>query len=1296
MPTSAQVGKPLKARTSLLRLRLRVLFLAFLSRLLCLSLTCLWAHLHPTYNSQSSLLHPTAPKRQDYISPSLLARRLSAPHSAALRHFHPFHLTVESAPLSLSQEQRNDRKQRAGLEEGRTRQDAPPAEQARVLVLTSVTDEGIAQLFPRRGVGSGVRTPQTQARLPSPEDAPAFLAADVAPVSALPPWGRDSRLSSSLYRGETQWETTKKQSLNSGGRRVSSGGSPASRVSSSGSSPGFQTDQRVFGNSPINEVKLDGVLWRLVVPFLSWDGEYFLTFALQKTAYYFELTHAFFPGLSVVYIHLGGFLRRLLSRAAEVADSAVPRSSSRFSASESEESEESRSSKGFQSSPPLQDSFPFPARIDDAVVYGFAAVLVSNLAFVLAALGVFEVARMHLAAEARVRGEADEQSRDSRDSACPLFPGENCSPAAAVYTAHTDRDTEGRKSVHSSSDGTQRHSYLQASWKREGEDVHVIEGERNRQMPSVERARDENEESCRIAFLAAGWFSFSAANIHMSAAYTESLFAALTMWGLYMLLFAEHPPAGSPQSFDCLDTPEEAPQDGKDMPKAVRSKRECNAESRLNCTSVKQSRHEASSRSKEVEKASPRPCQSTCATSAVRAMGKRIRKRFLTLLLPFLLRLGATFLFFLASFLRSNGSLALAPLFFHTLRTCPLVGSLRPRGRQPRPPNASSAMVGNSPHDRKTHGSREGDKSEAAALSRRLGNSDESVEGRGRKDEATDGSVTHTAVQTQTWLCHVRGRRSYGRLLVATGYHWIFALFQAVAVVLPIFLAMAYPWYLYCACPKTSQVVTSTCHVASAFLGQTVPTPYSQDAEADSLDVLPSFVPGAEPSAGFVSSSLKESDAMPAPRQDSGYSTVSHSFGPAPLRRHTLTFSQFAYRVLAVGLPQSAASVFSRLRRFLFGSRAYWASEAEQVATEAALDSAVSLGVHAVGRNPVTGPAVETPERGCVSGPSEFGLQSGPGSLRVFLGNKERVISNAASPMPPWCSARVPNIYPWIQREYWDVYFLGFFRFKNLYLIILALPFYFLAMSCILFFLRRTWGLGRCAETLSDDAVNQGREATGELLEGEKPRHSLRGMQGSKNFNLRWSKNVTSLWRQGGRFFLSVVLDPAFGEICQLAFLMMFMFLCGNTNVFVRLSTASPILFLNMARLHDAYSWRKKHFLAKSVSSSCVSPSCCLSGRASSMTTVSRDQHQRGFRMHTKNASEHSSAADRKPDGAVSRADATGSGSCDEDIVRSGNNANCAKVPPPVGWRWWGFCSSIILLCHFLGPLFFGCYVTWT
>nr|CAI91278.1 phosphatidylinositol glycan class V [Toxoplasma gondii] len=415
--------------------------------------------------------------------------------------------------------------------------------------------------------------------------------------------------------------------------------------------------------------------------FLRWDGEYFLTFALQKTAYYFELTHAFFPGLSVVYIHLGGFLRRLLSRAAEVADSAVPRSSSRFSASQSEESEESRSSKGFQSSPPLQDSFPFPARIDDAVVFGFAAVLVSNLAFALA--------------------------RDPQK----------------LHRAYVERRLRA------------------ASWKREGEDVYVIEEERNRQMPSVERVRDENEESCRIAFLAAGWFSFSAANIHMSAAYTESLFAALTMWGLYMLLFAEHPPAGSPQSFDCLDTPEEAPQDGKDMPKA-----------------------------------SPGP-----------------------------------------------------------------------------------------------------------------------------------------------------------------------------------------------------------------------------------------------------------SDAQ-------------------------------------------------------------------------------------------------------------------------NLGNKERVISNAASPMPPWCSARVPNIYPWIQREYWDVYFLGFFRFKNLYLIILALPFYFLAMSCILFFLRRTWGPGRCAETLSDDAVNQGREATGELLEGEKPRHSLRGMQGSKNFNLRWSKNVTSLWRQGGRFCLSVVLDPAFGEICQLAFLMMFMFLCGNTN----------------------------------------------------------------------------------------------------------------------------------------------------
>ncbi|CBZ53861.1 Phosphatidylinositol glycan class V, related [Neospora caninum Liverpool] len=1161
MPAGAQLDKPLKAGIS--RLRLRVVVVAFLSRLFCLSLTCFWAHRHPAYNSQSSLLHPTAVKRQDYISSSLLEHRLSSPHSSALRHFHPFHLTDFEPPRSHTEEG-IENPERAEFEKAQPPHVAPQSEKSRVLVLEPLTEEAIAPLFPEQGASSGVPTRDSEL-LTFRNGASTFLPSEVIPVSALPPWGRDPPPGS--FDGAERLEPAGLGSRKSGGSRASSAGLSATRLSSSVSSPASQSSPGNSRSSPASASRIDDFVWRFVVPFLSWDGEYFVVFALQETAYYFELTHAFFPGLSLVYIHLGGFLRRVLSQACRVAQTAWPRFS--FFSSETptdKRGEEFRSNASFDSPDPLHEPASFLPGLDDATVYGLAAVLVSNLAFIFAALGVFEVARLHLAAEAESNDSADKASPNCLASATVLSSGRQLSLTALVPKPSQIQAHPGSEAV-------------QASCINESENDHVEREDKGDYMVLAEKRgneEDEREQACRIAFLAAGWFSFSAASIHMSAAYTESLFAALNTWGLYLLLVAERT-AGLRTSRCCLDTRGNLLHCGENEPKAA----------------AEQRRREGANRKQGVT-LSPRAHESGRVNPERDFSVATLRKCLLLLPSAFLLRWGATFLFCLASFLRSNGSVALVPLFFHTLRTCPLIRSLRTGGdmRARSPPKrpllrVSPSAAGDSASIRETCKSRDGDKS-AANTHRCSGDDDKREAGpRAREDVGGCSSTTEDVMSSAPCLvCQNKRkqRRSYGRLLVATGAHWIVALLQAIAVVLPIFLVLAYPYYLYCACPKTSEVAVPACNVASAFLGQAVRTPYSRGAEAGHSGTrLPSSFAGSKGTRGSISSSLGRPGVVPALSQNESKfpSTLPNKF------RHTLTFSQFAYDALAVGLPRSIGFVFSLLRRLRSTSLSSWVSEAKQATVELALNSSVTLDVHAVGKDPATNPVGKAQDRGVFSEPfddsgdtpwgegftntwpadqlknykEQRDHQSGLAGRGVPTGSGKRSLSDSILPVPQWCQARIPNIYPWIQREYWDVYFLGFFRFKKLYLILLALPFYFLALSCILFFLHRAWRARLRAGRLDDDEDCQGMDEIEKPLAGEKLQQAVEDRRPVKHSEhpRRFGKFV-SLCRQGSRVLVAALLDPAFGEIFQLTLLMMFMFLCGNTNPVRMRSKQRPLM----------------------------------------------------------------------------------------------------------------------------------------
>ncbi|CAM8895709.1 unnamed protein product [Rhodiola kirilowii] len=69
------------------------------------------------------------------------------------------------------------------------------------------------------------------------------------------------------------------------------------------------------------------------------------------------------------------------------------------------------------------------------------------------------------------------------------------------------------------------------------------------------------------------------------------------------------------------------------------------------------------------------------------------------------------------------------------------------------------------------------------------------------------------------------------------------------------------------------------------------------------------------------------------------------------------------------------------------------------------------------------------------------------GYYNICLGRKPDEIS-------PWCSARVPLLYNYIQSRYWGVGFLRYFQLKQLPNFLLASPILFLAICSVVHFMR--------------------------------------------------------------------------------------------------------------------------------------------------------------------------------------------------------------------------------------------------
>ncbi|PFH35683.1 hypothetical protein BESB_053340 [Besnoitia besnoiti] len=1226
MPLRAKMEKrPSKAGSGLLKLRVRVLLLALASRLLCLSLTYLWSVVQPTYNSQSSLLHPTAAKRQDYISSAALEARLSSEQGANLRAFHPFHLTLnelEGAPHPASRLDSASRR-------------------PRVLALSPISETALSDLFVGDGV-SALADVRASGSLRFSEEGVAAPPPQLAPVSAFFPWGgwRPRRFAPFSVSRNAQRRAPLHQTAQGPSRCAASGSAcPASPVP-----PGEPQPCRGLEASRQAKRKLDDAVWRFVVPFLSWDGEYFVTFSLQGTAYFFELTHAFFPGLAVVNRRIGGLLlRRVASGIQWCFETPLSPLMSGFSSgllSPTRASSEARPADTSTAADVLAgDELPAPGSsgtslfsadspsgFDDATLYGLAAVFVSNVAFVLAAIGVFEVARLHLRAEKKA-------AEDAKQAAS--------SPGRPWLTAVRHRDGELLPSI-----GAQapRRRSDRRGWlaERGAESAEAASGKTNER--EEERGAGEGGDHRRIAFLAAGWFCFSAANIHMSAAYTESLFAALSAWGLYLLLSSERRLAAA-------------------------STRSVSRKASTLCAHGRNAVYETS-RQREMDSEEG---QVTCWSSSRSATSEAGRARC-----------------------GSRARLAWGD-------------DASPTG------SAGERLSGDTTTKAE---SRRGGVVGAAcrAVRGETENATQRLTSRPGEDMASGASL-QVKRRDSFSQGNERERRNCGRLLVAAGTHWLVALAQAITVVLPVFLVMAYPFYLYCACPVVSEGASNaSCQVASYFFGQPEPRETTIAAESEtSLHVFgPDSSAFANPKAFPGTSFAPPEETLTAPSGSAlrsapvASATLAQTSLPSPL-----TFTQFASSALVVGLPRALWFLASAIPRLFSTPASSWAAEVKEAAVKLASESWRVSDTRAGGNRHFAERAgaaevleafpdaaldtetlklwAERSEQCSAEGGDRAGLcphaQSEARGAHRRAGSLERTVDASQERCPQWCRARVPNIYPWIQREYWDVCFLGFFRFKKLYLILLSLPFYFLGVSCILFYLRRRRRAKRRGQRPDDDARASDTGVSRHRLEEDRPpRAGKEDEMSDKQLQPRGRRSCGSLCREGRRIVAALALDEAFGELCQLAFLMGFMFLCGNTNVFVRLSTASPVLFLNIARIHDTYTRRRRPTAScnTSTSSSTFLQSCCLFFTSSSRACSHVDCKSPAA-LPEGNGKQHGASAESPgrplPQGRAAEL---------RELLDESLNA----APP--GWQWWGFLSAVILLPHFLGPLLFGCYVTWT
>lgn len=876
-------------------------------------------------------------------------------------------------------------------------------------------------------------------------------------------------------------------------------------------------------------------LWQLLKPLLSWDGEYYIACALQRTTYFFEMTHAFFPGLGTTYLAVKDFfcaLQHMLSRIlpGKTADSKF--SSDVWS---------------------LSDAFV----LSDATCYGIIAVIVSNVSFVLATLGVFEIALVLSSLTSGERLEAttvkdttdlkvDRNRLSARQrlpmSALPLRMIDAAARQRHLCSCRRQTATLFKNPGAISEPWNATISIPTGSIYRAGGFINNFLGSPRKNYIWTES----------VAFWAAFWYAFSGASIHMSAAYTESLFACLSVWGLLLLLWAE----GNASFVGGTGS------------------------SQLVTTEMRRTESTLQILRTDVRDTAPEWWDSSVISQLRRRKEEPQHIRgtgVIKLARQYCFSWTATLLFCSAALLRSNGTLSLIPLFFHTLRTCPGVNSIQTL----------------------------------------FSSSGFSSKRRGEDGGCRLSSTLHTASTPVNYPSST----SNVSIAMAALFHWVNALLQAFVVLLPLFLVLAYPYYLYCACPVTLARTHSHpdaqwdtlwnesrhCQFVPCFPGQPTTMQSSSPCVAPSLTTIRFVQTDSSAASSFSTCStvgIDRSESQSCP----------------------LSFLAFALSVLQGGLAGSLQSMPSSVETYLVNSRETrlfqspynHVSEGAKECYDKQKERLVSVG-RINGRNQ---------------------------PLRHSDGSYVEVEHTR----PPWCSSSVPSVYTYAQRQYWGVEFLGFLRVKTLYLIAMSIPFYAVSVLCVIHFLtRRIWSPEESSSTRCHQRPYRTHHQPGRNAEARRPKPST-SIKTKASF---WSKRI---------FFL--LLEKETGQVIQLAVLSIVMFFFAHANVFVRLSTACPVYFLHMARLHAAYNETIQHINEHQ------------SSRGQEATLALE-----GYRR-TK------SCDNSTVEGPMGKATIIVS-----DSEKKATSQQLLRLP---GAAWWEWCSAFVLVHHFLGPLLFSCYITWT